>query len=163
MPICMYEEQWVDRVAKSVAEYRSAPEYASLVAEAAGRGYAPAPASLLVSSVRNPGKYNDRLFGWRGGLWVKAGDELLSVYMENGLPVCPQCGSRAVSTASTRCPDGHEYLTGSRCRHCGQPTPCDNDCEELQEIYREQQREKLRDIDPEWAEEYMRERSERDT
>lgn len=25
---------------------------------------------------------------------------------------------------------------------------CDDDCEELQEIYRQQQREKLRDIDP---------------
>jgi len=33
------------------------------------------------------------------------------------------------------------------CRFCGQPMPCDGDCEELQAIYREQQREKLRDIE----------------
>ena len=32
------------------------------------------------------------------------------------------------------------------CRICGQ-LGCDDDCEELRAIYREQQREKLRDID----------------
>lgn len=33
------------------------------------------------------------------------------------------------------------------CRICHEQN-CDKDCEELQAIYREQQREKLRDIDP---------------
>ena len=33
------------------------------------------------------------------------------------------------------------------CRICGKPN-CDDDCEELAAIYREQHREKLRDIDP---------------
>ena len=33
------------------------------------------------------------------------------------------------------------------CRGCKRAN-CDDDCEELQAIYREQQREKLRDIDP---------------
>lgn len=34
----------------------------------------------------------------------------------------------------------------TECRICGQ-LDCDDDCEELHAIYREQQREKLRDID----------------
>ena len=34
----------------------------------------------------------------------------------------------------------------SACRVCGR-VGCDDDCEELRAIYREQQREKLRDID----------------
>lgn len=35
-----------------------------------------------------------------------------------------------------------------KCRICKKPD-CDDDCEEIASIYREQQREKLRDIDPE--------------
>lgn len=34
----------------------------------------------------------------------------------------------------------------NKCRICGK-TDCDDDCEELDAIYREQQREKLLDID----------------
>ena len=34
----------------------------------------------------------------------------------------------------------------TECRICGK-RDCDDDCEELRAIYREQQREKLRDID----------------
>ena len=34
----------------------------------------------------------------------------------------------------------------AKCRDCGQ-NPCDSDCGELRLIYREQQREKLRDIE----------------
>jgi hypothetical protein len=36
--------------------------------------------------------------------------------------------------------------TESKCRYCGK-TPCPDDCEELAMIYREQQKEKLRDLD----------------
>ncbi len=39
---------------------------------------------------------------------------------------------------------GGEAMT--ECRICGK-CDCDDDCEELRAIYREQQREKLRDID----------------
>lgn len=33
-----------------------------------------------------------------------------------------------------------------KCRFCGK-SDCDDDCEELASIYRQQQREKLRDLD----------------
>ena len=46
------------------------------------------------------------------------------------------------------------------CPECLKPVsvcPYGGDCAEMKTIYREQQREKLRDLDPEWCEEYARE------
>lgn len=75
-----YEAMWVQRVRESAQEFRADPRYPGLVETAAHRGFAPAPVALLLRSVLDPGAWNQRLYTWAGGLWVKADDEEALAY-----------------------------------------------------------------------------------
>lgn len=63
-----WTEMHRSEVREAAATFRSGTGYPDLIRDALDRGYEPAPLWMLEAPL---GAYADKLFPWRGGVWIK--------------------------------------------------------------------------------------------